>query len=118
MLRNNQVQLTDYGWLHEQDNIKISQEADGSATTIAEEKGFNSYKRVPDSRCEAAQKWWVENQEIWKKVRAEWDVLLADNDQIKLKNKVADKRLYEYLFELKPDTESSEIKKILKQFME
>ena len=118
MLRENQVKLTDYGWVHEQDNVKILRDAAGTDHEIAQEKGYNIYKRVPDSRCAAAQEWWETHKAVWAKVRTQWDALLANNQQLKLKSKVADKRLYEYLFELKPEAGSEEIKAILTQFIE
>ena len=60
------------------------------------EKGYNIYEQVADERCEAAQSWWKANQELWAKVRNEWDRILASKERLKLKKKVDGKRLYTY----------------------
>jgi hypothetical protein len=71
MTRRNRHQLTDYGWLHEQDNLKIVRK-ENTADTLTAEKGLNSYVKIADEECAAAQKWWDENKEFWVRVRAAW----------------------------------------------
>ena len=118
MERNNQVQITTYGWLHEQDNSKVLHAADADDRIIAEEKGYNIYEQVADERCEAAQSWWKANQELWAKVRNEWDRILASKERLKLKKKVDGKRLYSVLFELKPTATTAEIHDAIIAFVE
>lgn len=59
--RGNRHILTDYGWLHEQDNTKVLRDASGEKI-IAMEKGLNKYRKVDDSECKAAQDWWRKNR--------------------------------------------------------
>ena len=118
MERNNQVAITDYGWLHEQDNKKVLHAEDADDRIIAEEKGYNIYEQVADERCAAAQAWWKENEALWAKVRKEWDAVFASNDHLKLKDKVDGQRLYSVMFALEPDATSADIKKVITDFIE
>jgi len=52
--RGNRQEITNDGWIHDQDNSKIIRSIDKNDILIAKEKGFNYYKRVDDSRCKAA----------------------------------------------------------------
>lgn len=70
--------------LHEEDNQKIYRSAKYGDEIIVIEKGYNTYVKVDDSRCEFAKNWWENNQEFWKIVREEWATLIADKNEIKL----------------------------------
>lgn len=116
-IRNNRHEITSAGWIHDQDNKKVLRE-DGEDIVIAEEKGYNTYTKVDDAKCKAAQAWWKENHEMWSIVRKNWDKIFAQKQDLTLKRKVENKRLYEHLFALEPTTKSKEIKEILTDFVE
>lgn len=100
MQRTNRIIITDTGWVHEQDNKKIVRK-DGSADAfVAEEKGYNVYKKVDDARCKAAADWWQKHRQFWSTVRQSWDDLLKDKKGINLTSKVDGKLLYETLDDL------------------
>jgi len=99
LMRGNRQEITDYGWLHDQDNSKIIHEDGKEDVLLAKEKGYNTYKKVDDSRCAAAEKWWQENEEKWAKVRAKWDEVYGRNKDLVLEEKVDNKVLYKYLFD-------------------
>ena len=65
--RINEIEIVKNGWIHNQDNDKIIRDEKGIDYILAQEKGYNTYTKVADSKCEAAQKWWKENKEFWKK---------------------------------------------------
>jgi len=117
MSRGNTVQLTNYGWLHEQDNDKIIREQDKDDELLAQEKGYNTYEKVANGKCKVAQNWWKENNKVWKKVRTQWDKVFAENKEIKLKAKVDNKRLYQHLFDLDNTASSKEIRAIINKFL-
>ncbi len=98
-LRNNKHAITAEGWIHDQDNKKIIRKQGEEDVVLAEEKGFNTYVKVDDSRCKAAQDWWKENEKDWALVRAKWDKVFAENQDLKLNAKVNDKPLYAHLFD-------------------
>ncbi|WP_435623356.1 DUF6607 family protein [Flagellimonas sp.] len=98
-LRNNKHAITQEGWIHDQDNKKIIRKEGENDIVLAEEKGFNTYIKVDDSRCKAAQDWWSKNEKDWALVRAKWDKVFAQNQDLKLNAKVDDKPLYAHLFD-------------------
>lgn len=97
--RRNRHEITNYGWLHEQDNDKVVR-ADGKEDVIiAQEKGYNTYVKVADNRCKAAQDYWKENQEKWAIVRTKWDEVFARNKDLILEEKVDNKVMFKYLLD-------------------
>lgn len=97
--RTNRLNITDSGYLHEQDNQKIIR-SNGTDKLLVEEKGHNSYKRIPEKECAAAKEYWEKNQAYWGKVRTIWAEYISTHDSITLKNKIDDKFLHEYLINL------------------
>lgn len=97
-VRGNRQEITPYGWVHDQDNSKVVRTANQEDQVIAKEKGYNTYKRVDDSKCAAAAQWWVDNQEKWALVRTKWDEVYNKNKDLHLEHKVDNKVLYKHLF--------------------
>ena len=97
MLRKNRHEITPAGWVHEQDNDKIIRinEAD---KLLAEEKGYNTYVKVDNSKCLAAQEWWKKNEAYWAEVRAAWDDIYAQGKTLNIQTKVADEILHQKIF--------------------
>ena len=87
-MRGNRHEITDFGWVHDQDNKKIVRQNNKNDVIIAEEKGYSSYVQVEDSRCFAADKWWKENSKKWTNVRDKWNEIYTRNQDLSLKNKV------------------------------
>lgn len=98
-VRSNRQEITENGWIHDQDNDKVIRENGKEDVILAQEKGLNTYVKVSDERCKAAQDWWKQNHTAWKLVRAKWDTIFAQNKDLTLKTKVDDKPLYGYLFD-------------------
>jgi len=97
--RGNRQEITNDGWIHDQDNSKIIRSIDKNDILIAKEKGFNYYKKVDDSRCKAAADWWTQNYSKWKTVRDKWNEIYSRKTDIKLHSLVDSKPLYSYLFD-------------------
>ena len=96
-LRGNRHEITNYGWLHDQDNQKINIDENGK-NVVALEKGLNFYKRVDDEKCLPAKKWWQKNKNKWEIVRSKWSDVYSENKKLTLKDNVNNKKLYQYLF--------------------
>lgn len=96
--RGNRHIITDNGWDHDQDNLKIVRKKDKEDFILAQEKGYNTYVKVDDAKCKAAQDWWKKNTAKWQLVRNKWDHVFAKNENLNLKNKVDNKQLFKYLF--------------------
>lgn len=123
--RTNRVILTDSGWIHEQDNKKIVRK-EGKDKLIAEEKGFNTYRRQSDQYCEAAKTWWNKNQEYWTKVRAAWNDYFSKHESVGIKERVNGLVLFELMSKMgkeyldnkiKPADIDAEIRKGLDSFL-
>ena len=116
-LRRNHHEILDWGWSHDQDNDKLIREVNKKDIVLAQEKGYNTYKKVENERCIAAQVFWKDNKDMWTMVRKEWNTIFSMRQNIQLKNKVEGKRLYQYLFALESDTKSEEINAIINSFL-
>ncbi len=112
-IRGNRHEITEFGWIHDQDNKKVIRESGKADIILAEEKGYNTYTKVEDSRCKAAQQWWKKNHKMWGKVRTKWSEVFAQNKSLELHNSVNDKKLFEYLF----DEDVKEVEKIIESFV-
>jgi len=115
-LRNNRQEITDFGWVHDQDNAKVIREDGKEDQIIAYEKGYNTYFRVDDSKCEKAIKWWSNNTEKWSLIRSKWDEVFSKNTNLKLKRKVDNKLMYKHLFKSEV-TSQEQINKIIDSFI-
>lgn len=117
-VRGNRHEIIDNGWVHDQDNDKVVREAEKEDVLIAQEKGYNTYVKVEDSKCAAAQEWWKKNEEFWSNVRVAWDDVYGLNQNLELAAKVEGKRLYEVLFAMDvTKTKPKQIKKVIKSFV-
>ncbi len=97
MQRTNRIIITDTGWVHEQDNKKIVRKGGLADVAIAEEKGYNIYKKTDDSKCKQAAIWWGKHKQFWNTVRQSWETLLASKNNVHLLSKVDGKLLYQQL---------------------
>jgi len=116
LVRGNRHEITDYGWVHDQDNDKLIRVQNTEDVLLAKEKGYNVYKRVDDGRCQAAAKWWKEHQAKWATVRAKWSEVFARNKDLVLKEKVDNKVLFKFLFDDEV-TQAQEINSIIESFV-
>jgi hypothetical protein len=115
-LRSNRHEITDFGWVHDQDNSKVVHEDGKKDFVIAQEKGYNSYKRVDDSRCNAAKEWWASEGNKWQAVRNKWDEIYGRNKDLSLKAKVDNKQLFKHLFDERKMSEE-EMSSIIESFV-
>lgn len=98
-VRGNRVEITDTGWVHDQDNVKLIREDGKEDIVLAKEKGYNTYVKVDDSRCAASRKWWKEHYNKWALVRAKWDQVFDRNQDLTLKEKVSNKAMFKFLLD-------------------
>ncbi len=99
MVRRNRQELTNNGWVHEQDNLKVKRNSEGDKL-IAQEKGWNEYTKTDESKCQVAKDWWEKNQAYWADVRSVWDEVFASQKTLKLKMRSGDQILMMRMFAL------------------
>jgi hypothetical protein len=106
--RTNRLNITDSGYIHEQDNEKIIR-SNGTDKLLTQERGINSYKRLDDKQCAAAKYYWEKNKLYWDKVRKVWADYISTQTIISLKTKVEGKLLHEYLINLSKEYAAKKI---------
>jgi len=118
-IRGNRHEITENGWIHDQDNQKVVREEGKEDVVLAHEKGYNTYVKIDDSKCKAAQEWWDENQAFWSDVRKAWDEVFGANQNLELAEKVEGQRLFERLFNMDvAETKTKEVEKTIKSFVQ
>lgn len=116
MLRGNRIEITGFGWVHDQDNKKIIRE-NGEDQLLAQEKGMNTYTKVAADKCAAAKKWWAENKGFWADVRNKWSEVFGREQDIELKTKVNGKPAYLPLFTMDINASEKEIEKTIENLL-
>ncbi len=114
--RGNRHEITNEGWVHDQDNTKVIREKGKEDIILAKEKGYNTYLKVEDSRCKAASDWWKKNNEKWALVRQKWDEVYGRNTTLSLETKVDNKALYKHLFS-EDYSQENDISKVIESFV-
>ncbi|MFD0796961.1 DUF6607 family protein [Maribacter chungangensis] len=115
-MRGNRQEITENGWIHDQDNAKIIRKEGDTDVVLAMEKGYNTYVKVPDARCKAAADWWTKEQDKWATVRGTWDEVFGRNQDLVLEEKVDNKVLYKHLL-AEEIQEEKEIAAIITSFV-
>ncbi|MFA9290634.1 MAG: DUF6607 family protein, partial [Solirubrobacteraceae bacterium] len=84
---------------------------------LAEEKGYNTYTKVEDVKCVAAQNWWKEKKEFWSIVRTKWEKELS-NKNLKLRTEVYGEPLHMHLAKLNSKANKEDINKVIDRFID
>ncbi|HET8809370.1 MAG TPA: DUF6607 family protein [Flavobacteriaceae bacterium] len=116
MNRGNHVEITDFGWVHDQDNKKVVRK-NSEDVLLAQEKGINTYVRVADERCAAAKKWWAANKEFWGDVRDKWNDVYDREGSLQLKDEIDGKPLYRQLFPMDIKASNKKIDETIEAFL-
>ena len=116
-IRTSRHEIVESGWIHDQDNKKIVRDNGKEDFVLAEEKGMNIYKRVEDSKCQAAKDWWTENSGYWQSVRNVWTDIYLRNEDLELNNKFEGKKLYSVLFSMDIKSSNKKIKKAIMPYV-
>lgn len=117
LMRGNRHEITNDGWVHDQDNAKIIRERGKDDVLLAHEKGYNTYKKVADSKCTVAAQWWKDNAGKWALVRTKWDEVYNRNKDLVLAEKVSNKPLYKFLLEDEGFDKKEAINKVIESFV-
>ena len=97
-VRGNRQEITESGWIHDQNNKKVVREDGKPDVILAFEKGFNNYVKVEDEKCKAASDWWFKNKSKWEIVRNKWSEVYPRNKNLILKRTVDNAPLFMKLF--------------------
>jgi hypothetical protein len=96
LLGHNRHTITPTGWIHEQQNNKVSDF--DAQTTIAREFGLNRYEAIRDPLDEA-ERYVKATEALWREVRAQWQTFLQPGRSVRLKGAPDEAQLFMPLFE-------------------
>lgn len=116
MKRGNHVEITNTGWVHEQDNDKIIRDENGDQL-LAQEKGFNVYTKVPDERCKAAKNWWNEHEQKWAEIRDVWTTVYDMEGKLTLEKSIDEQPLFMHLFSMEDDAGKDAYGEVIQSFV-
>ncbi|MEM8999879.1 MAG: DUF6607 family protein [Bacteroidota bacterium] len=118
MIRGNRHEITDFGWVHEQDNDKIIRADGQDDVLLAQEKGMNTYTKVADEKCQVAKDWWNKHSNFWATVRASWNNVYDREGDLTLLRSVDQKPLFMHFYPLeKANANVSQIKELIGRFV-
>jgi len=88
LVRGNRHEITSFGWVHEQDNDKVLRRDGKDDVLVTQEKGFNTYVKMPDEKCKVAAQWWEGHKDFWVEAVEAWDLVLDRKEDLNLLNEV------------------------------
>lgn len=72
------------GWVHIQDNMKMSGRAGGEPIAIVQEDVINTYDRNDSYSAKPGDDYWAKTQGFWAAVRDAWDAAIAAGNGVHL----------------------------------
>ena len=98
--RGNRHELTSFGHVHDQNNLKVSRSIEGIEKNISMEKSYNTYTKVADSKCMPAVVWWNAHKDFWHDAQDIWEEVLYSGKDIKFNFNKYGSKLWMKLFTL------------------
>lgn len=74
----NRHAITPFGWVHEQDNVKLVLTG-RKPRALVRELGVNTYRRSDEVASGVADRYWAATKEFWAGVRAAWQRVAAED---------------------------------------
>ena len=88
--------ITPNGWVHEQNNSKVTKKN----FILAKEIGLARYQRIKNFDWSAGEIYWKKTEEFWREVREVWTKEIENSKKIKVSQNTNDDILFIRLFEL------------------
>ncbi|YCM44855.1 DUF6607 family protein [Verrucomicrobiaceae bacterium 227] len=102
-----EISITPTGWLHVQNNQKLSINDEGGRNYVGQELGVNRYERISAPSLVAAEESWDKTKGYWEDVRKMWEEVYAKRDSFTLKPEVEGRKLYQEHFKFAGEVEES-----------
>ncbi|GGY56845.1 DUF6607 family protein [Parvularcula lutaonensis] len=99
--------ITQWGWVHEQDNAKLVLSGDPMA--LVREIGVNTYRRYDDFPVSVANEYWAATANYWAGVRDIWQEIEEANDRFAITLKGETEELYRPLLGLAAAVQEGEM---------
>ena len=102
-----EITITPTGWVHVQNNQKLSLGEDGSRKYVGQELGVNRYERISEPSLVAAEESWAKTKDYWSEVRQMWKEVYAGQDRFTLLPEVDQRKLYQEHFKFAGEAEEA-----------
>ncbi|MGC6427879.1 MAG: DUF6607 family protein [Akkermansiaceae bacterium] len=93
-----EITLTPNGWVHTQQNKKVSLPKDGFRKIVGKEYGINRYERISSPSLAPAAEEWKKVGPYWAEVREKWAEVYQNHKRFTLLEKVDNKKLWQHHF--------------------
>jgi len=102
--------ITPNGWVHEQNNSKVTKKN----FILAREIGLARYQRIKNFDWSAGEIYWKKTEEFWREVREVWDREIENSKKIKVSQNTNDDILFIRLFELAEEYKNGNLQSLSK----
>lgn len=119
--RRSHIEITDAGWMFEQDNKKIMRQGQIDKI-LAFEKGHEEFISREPADCQSAIDYWEEYHDYWSFVRDAWNQIYRNHEKFKIEVVRPEGKLYARLFDLgdsyiKGEKSREETQEMIKQLI-
>ena len=102
--------ITPNGWVHEQNNSKVTKKN----FILAREIGLARYQRIKNFDWSAGEIYWKKTEEFWREVREVWTKEIENSKKIKVSQNTNDDILFIRLFELAEEYKNGNLQSLSK----
>ena len=102
--------ITPNGWVHEQNNSKVTKKN----FILAREIGLARYQRIKNFDWSAGEIYWKKTEEFWREVREVWAREIENSKKIKVSQSTDDDILFIRLFELADEYKNGNLQSLRK----
>ena len=102
--------ITPNGWVHEQNNSKVTKKN----FILAREIGLARYQRIKNFDWSAGEIYWKKTEEFWREVRKVWTKEIENSKKIKVSQNTNDDILFIRLFELAEEYKNGNLQSLSK----
>jgi len=100
-----EITITPTGWVHVQNNQKLSLGEKGERSYVGQELGLNRYERISEPSLVAAEESWAKTKDYWAEVREMWEEVYSKRETFTLKPLVDERKLYQEHFKFAGEAE-------------
>ena len=101
--------------MQEEENLKVSLQANGEHHVLAKEVGLARYERISNWDWSEGHRYWSSTEPFWKEVRRQWSAEFSIGTNLQIKKDIDGLPLYAAMFRLALTTQTSDNKNMSKE---
>lgn len=115
LIGTNKHTINPTGWVQEEENLKVSLQANGEHHVLAKEVGLARYERISNWDWSEGHRYWSSTEPFWKEVRRQWSEEFSIGTNLQIKKDIDGLPLYAAMFRLAVTTQTSDNKNMSKE---